>query len=98
MRRQRVLFTKNLTDKDGESGDYLLLFHHNISQGHVFTRMNDFLYSNTAMKYSIFGYFDDSFKFDGRVFEFFIEYPEQNTHAFWTQTVNPLNAEHDSYI
>ena len=98
MRRQRVLITKNFTDKDGTNSDYLLLFHHNISQGHIFTSMNDFLYSNTAMKYSIFGFLDDSYKFDGTVFEFYIEYPEQKSHAFWTQTINPLNAEHDSNI
>lgn len=98
MKKQRFIYTKNAVDSDGSNGDYLLIFHHNVTKGDVFTSEKDFLYANKPMKYSLFGFIDDSFKFDGKNFEFLIEYPDDNTHGFWIQNTNPLKAEYDSDI
>ena len=95
MRRQRIIYTKNATDSDGVNAEYLLIFYHNISKGKVFTTENDFLFANTEHRYSLFGYIDDSYKFDGKKFGFLLEYPDDNTYGFWIQNVNPWEAEHD---
>ena len=98
MRRQRIIHTKNATDSDKVNADYLLIFYHNIKKGDVFTSEKDFLFANKETKYSIFGYIDDSYKFDQKNFEFLIEYPDDNTHGFWYQNTNPWFAEHDSDV
>lgn len=98
MRKPMTIFTKNATDSDGVNGDYILVFHHNSSKGDLFKSEKDFLYANTEMKYSLFGFIDDSFKFDGQNFEFLIEYPNDNTHGFWLQNTNPWKTEPDSNI
>ena len=98
MRRQRILYTKKATDELGETGDYMLIFYHNISNHDVFTTQKDFLFANTKMKYSLFGYLNDNYMYDGTKFEFLLEYPDVGTHVFWTQNVNPWHAPTDSYI
>lgn len=98
MRIKRVIYTKNAQDSDGKIGDYLLIFHHNISKGDVFLSVKDFLFANEENKYSIFGFIDDSFKYDGKKFEFLMEYPDDNTHGFWLQNINPWKAEPDSDV
>ena len=98
MRLQRFIYTKNATDSDNVSAEYVLIFHHNITKGDVFTSERDFLFANTKMKYSLFGFIDDSYKFDGEKFEFLLEYPDDNTHGFWLQNVNPRNAPNNSDI
>ena len=98
MRRQRIIYTKNATDSDNVSADYLLVFHHNSSKRDLFKSEKDFLFANTENKYSIFGYIDDSFKFDQNNFEFLLEYPDDHTHGFWHQRVNPWEAPQDTDV
>ena len=98
MRRQRIIYTKNATDSDNVSADYLLVFHHNSSKRDLFKSEKDFLFANTENKYSIFGYIDDSFKFDQNNFEFLLEYPDDHTHGFWYQRVNPWEAPQDTDV
>ena len=98
MGRQRLIITKNATDNRNEVGEYMMIFYHNISNLDYYTTEKDFLFANTINKYSLFGYLDNSFKYDGSKFEFLLEYPDLGTHAFWTQTVNPWLAPKDSDI
>ena len=81
----------------GENHTFLLLFHHKLEEFNFFKDYNDFLFSNSKNKFSIFGYFDDCFKIGDR-FYFLFEYPEQNCHLFFSQKVNPLKAEHNSEV
>ena len=98
MGRQRVIITKSATDIMNESGDYMMIFYHNITNLDYFLSERDFLFANTVNKYSLFGYLDDKFKYDGSNFEFLLEYPDLDKYAFWTQTVNPWLAPSDSNI
>lgn len=98
MHRQRIIYTKQATDEPGETGDYMLLFYHNISKGDKFTTEKDFLFANSKMKYSLFGYLNDNYMYDGTKFEFLLEYPDVQTYVFWTQNVNPWLAPTDTYI
>ena len=97
MVKQRIIYTKNATN-NADNGIYILLFHHNISNGDLFINERDFLFANTKHKYSIFGYLDDSFKYDGTNFGFLIEYPDDNSFCFFTQKVNPWKAEHNEDV
>ena len=82
---------------NGESHKFLLLFHHKLENANFFTDYNDFLFSNTQNKFSIFGYFNDFFKI-GTNFSFLFEYPEHDCHLFWHQEENPLKTEHNSKV
>ena len=97
MVKQRVIYTKNATN-NGENGKYILLFYHNISNGDLFVSERDFLFADTEHKYSIFGYIDDSFKYDDDNFEFLIEYPDDDSYCFFAQNVNPWKAEHNEDV
>ena len=62
---------------NGETHQFLLLLHHKLITEplNYFTSYQEFLFSVDENKYSIMGYFDDSFKIDNN-FIFMIEYPE----------------------
>ena len=66
MPAKRTILTKTATDGVGETGQYVLLFLHNISISGLFTSYDEFLHTNKPGKYSIFKFIDDSFKYDGR--------------------------------
>ena len=97
MVKQRIIYTKNATNNE-DNGLYVLLFHHNISNGDLFVSERDFLFANTKHKYSLFGYLDDSFKYDRTNFGFLLEYPDDDSFCFFTQKVNPWKAEHDTDV
>ena len=82
----------------GIINEYLLIFRHNSITGDWFnTNANEFLFSNSHNKYSLFGFINDDFK-TGEVFEFIQEYPEIDEFVHWTQTVNPLNADYQTEL
>lgn len=98
MKQQRVIYTKRATDGMNETGDYMMVFFHNVTNFNFFKTEKEFLFANSNTKYSLFGYLDNRYMYDGKKFEFLLEYPDVEAHFFWTQTVNPWHAQPNSYI
>ena len=82
---------------DDELHQFLLLFHFKIQDKNYFNTYNEFLYSNTKNKYSLFGFFDDSFKIVDN-FVFLMEYPETSCYLYFQQNINPLQAVPNSNV
>ena len=84
---------------NGETHQFLLLLHHKLITEplNYFTSYQEFLFSMDENKYSIMGYFDDSFKIDNN-FTFMIEYPEYNCFVFFQQEKNPMNTENNADV
>ena len=77
---------------------WLLIFYHNlVTSNDLFEDDWDlFLRIDTTNKYSILYQLTDVFKSRGK-FEFLLLYPELSGHNIWTQTVNPLETEPESF-
>ena len=82
---------------DNTKHQFLLLFHHKLVNRNYFNSYSEFLLSNKENKYSIFGYFDDSFKVENK-FWLMYEWPEAQCYMFFNQDKNPLNAEPNSDV
>ena len=82
---------------NGEIHQFILLFHHKLVDQNYFTTNSDFLFANSQNKYSLFGYFDDSFSFNG-YFHFLYEWPEKNCLLFFKQLENPLKTSHNMVV
>ena len=82
---------------NGVVSQYLLIFRQNSINADYFQTDNECLYANSPNKYSILGYINDDFMTDD-VFEFILEYPEISEYGHWTQTVNPLEATHETNV
>ena len=102
MVKNRVLYLKK-ESIDGTEHKFLLIHHFKIDQQNpkYFTTKNEFLYGDTANKYSVFGFIDDSFKINvmgTNKFFFLLEYPQQSCHFYFSQNTNPIEAIDDSDV
>ena len=71
---------------------WLLLFHHDSSQGDYFHDYSEIEYLNTKNKFSILGFINKNFQING-AYEFLLEYPNLNGYNLWKQTKFPLEVK-----
>ena len=83
---------------EDELHHFLLLFHSKFENENYFTSYDEFLYTNTKNKYSLFGFLDDSFKNENDSFVFLMEYPDTSCYFYFQQNINPLQAEPNSEV
>ena len=101
MRKIRNIYLKDKIILN-ENHQFILLHHFRVVNSNYFKRYEELLYSNEKNKYSIFGFFDDSFRIQTNTnneykFIFLLEYPEAG-YIYFEQDENPLTAAHDSEI
>ena len=73
---------------------WLLIFHHKYeAEKDLFKNEKEVLSSKTENKFSILGSIDKTFRIN-RKYEFLLEYPGREGYNQWTQTKNPIFAEH----
>ena len=84
---------------NGETHQFLLLVHHKLTpeQNNYFQTYEEFLFSIDVNKYSVMGYFDDSFKIENN-FTFLIEYPEYQCFVFFQQEKNPIHTSNNGDV
>ena len=76
---------------------FLLLHYFDSSNGNLFTSDEEVLRSFKPNKYSILGYFDDSFSISNK-FVFLLEYPDVDCAYYFQQDFNPLKTTHDQQV
>ena len=76
---------------------FLLLHRFNSSRGSVFKNKAEVMFTASKDKYSILGFFDDSFAIN-ESFIFLLEFPQKDCAFYFSQDVNPMKAAHDQNV
>ena len=92
----RFIFLKKQNISNVEH-QFLLIHRFRSDRGSIFTSEEDVMFSLTQDKYSILGYYDDSFNINER-FIFLLEFPDHNCSYYFSQNINPKKAEHDQDV
>ena len=90
------IFTKTEVLNEGEK-HFLLLHHLKIINQNYFRDEEEFMFTISKYKYSIFKYLDRRFLIDNKYF-FLLEYPEIPCRYYFDQNTNPLDAASDSDV
>ena len=94
--KNRFVYLKDKTINNVEH-HFLLLHYFDSSNGNLFTSDEEVLRSFKPNKYSILGYFDDSFSISNK-FVFLLEYPDADCAYYFQQDFNPLKTTHDQQV